>query len=424
MNKKNKIVYSKGFIITKDREEKDLIEIKECFEEPTKFLITNPKIKIGVSPDKIKPNININPIKTFSSFDQKISKKEKNNNLLLYSRNNPMNYANHDLLFNERILKTEKTKRPFSILSLRDKCTPRKLKLSNISQKEKNKNKIKNLINVHYQYKTFKDLKKIFKDSIEREKYFKSKGTNGLIPLKTDINIKKKFFSQEKRLKFNQTIKSNEEKYLKTLAKKCKKEQSELLINTIEEYRIKNKINEYVENNKILSEKFGDNYWLFSLRRPDKNDFMRLNYVNVGNRDREIWKRFVDYPDKEIELTNDPYNINNKNNLLFKFNKKLKNKIPNIKGIIEMKIDGQNLAQKEFRDITEFVSNQKNNLFKLYKDPRENNKNYINSFTCKEIYSFNTVNNKKKYDELLRKNKKKINHRSFSSKFFKKCIKK
>ena len=105
------------------------------------------------------------------------------------------------------------------------------------------------------------------------------------------------------------------------MAKKCKKEQSELLINTIEEYRIKNKINEYVENNKILSEKFGDNYWLFSLRRPDKNDFIRLNYVNVGNRDREIWKRFVDYPDKEIELTNDPYNINNKNNLLFKFNK-------------------------------------------------------------------------------------------------------
>ena len=82
-------------------------------------------------------------------------------------------------------------------------------------------NKMSN--NIHYKYRTFKDLKKIFKESIEREKYYKSKGTNNLIPIKVDSNIKKEYFSQEKKLKFNQTAKSNEEKYLKNLAKKCKK---------------------------------------------------------------------------------------------------------------------------------------------------------------------------------------------------------
>ena len=428
MNIKSKIIYSKGYIITKDEDENDLIEAKECFEEPNKFLIINPKITIGVSPDKIKQNIKINLTKNISSFEPEISKKENGPNLKLFSRNNPINNENNDLYFNERIIKTEKSKRPFSILSLKDKSNPGNFKLTEENNKSNfltlKPNKNKNIIDIHYKYKTFKELKKIFKDSIEREKYFKSKGTNDLIPLRTDINIKRKFVSQEKKLKFNQTIKSKEEKYLKTLAKKCKKEENELLMNTIEEYTIKNKINEFVEKNKILSERFGNNYWLFTLRRPNKNDFIRLNYVNVGDREREIWKRFVDYPDREIELINDPYNQNNKNKILFRMNEKLRDKIPNIKGIIEMKIEGKNLAKKEFKDITEITELNKNNCkFKLYKDPRENNKNNINNFTCKELYKLNSIKINDKKDMMnAQKNIKKINFRHFSSNFSKKFI--
>ncbi len=258
-----------------------------------------------------------------------------------------------------------------------------------------------NINNIHYQYRTFKDLKQIFKDSMKREKYFKFKGTNDLIPIRTDSDTKKKFISQEKRLKFNQTTKSNEEKYLKYLAKKCKKDENDLLIKSIEDFRMKKQLKEYVENDKILQEKFGDNYWFFSLRRGDKNDFLRLNYYNVGNNDREIWKRFIDYPDRDIELINDPYNkTKNKIPILFNFNKNYKGKIhkmPNIKGISDIKVEGKNLAIKEYKDIVD-ITQSNNNIckFKRYKDPKENNKNYVNNFTCREVYKFHDINTKNK----------------------------
>ena len=380
---------------------------------PEKYLSINPKISIGVSPDK--KQLNHNPINN--------EKKKSKLNLILSSRNS-IKKQNSKMLSNDKITKTEETaKRKFSIFSLKEKLIPKKQKLNSINKLKININELnkknynnnepkKNTINIHYKYRTFKDLKKMFKESIEREKYYKLKGTNNLIPISVDSNIKKKYFSQEKKLKFNQTMKSNEEKYLKYLAKKCKKEEKELLINNIEDYRMKRQLKECIENNKILSEKFGDNYWLFNLRRSDKNDFIRLNYVNVGNSNREIWKAYVDYPDKDIELINDPYNNTKiKMPILINLNKKSKKEIkkfPNIKDINEIKIEGKNLAKKEFKELIDITESNSNCKFKLYKDPREKNKEYINNFTCRELYEYNTIrskDNNNKYKNSRTKNK-------------------
>ena len=175
-------------------------------------------------------------------------------------------------------------------------------------------NWIKNLIserndkseNIHYKLKTFDDLKKIFHEGLKREKDSITKGTNYLIPVKTEINVKEKFFSQGKQLKYNSIYKSSSEKYFHNLAKRCKKNESQMLVNNVQNYRMKKQINDYKENNKILAEKFGDYYWLFSLRLSPKNDFTRLDYYNIGTNEREIWKRYMDYPDKDVELVNLP----------------------------------------------------------------------------------------------------------------------
>ena len=416
MNVEKKINYSKGYIITKDTDENDLINAKEYFEKPELFLSINPKISIGVSPDKKEVNHKNIEIKPLSSLKIKNSIKDNKDNL---SKNNSIySKSKSKIINNNQISKIEETKRNFSIFSLRGKINKTKLNINNKSVKNLNKLNKKNYLtldpkynieSIHYQYKTFKDLKKIFTDSKEREKLFKSKGTNDLIPIRTDSNIKKYYFSQGKKLKFNQTTRSNEEKYLKYLAKKCNKEENELLINNIEEYRLKKQIKEYTEKTKNLSEKFGNNYWLFNLRRPTKNDFIRLNYVNIGNNNREIWKRYVDYPDKDIELINDPYyKINDKINSLYNSHSSFKNKenkISNIKGI-GIKLEGKNLVQKELKDIVDITESNKNNcLFRLYKDPIENNKKSINDFTCKELYKFNNIKikNKKKRGNILDK---------------------
>ena len=418
MNVENKINYSKGYIITKDKDENDLINAKEYFEKPELFLSINPKISIGVSPYK-EVNHKSYEIKALSSLKLKNSIKDNKENL---SKNNSINSKSKSkLINNNQISKNEETKRNFSIYSLRGKLKRIKLNINNKSIKNLKKLNKKNYLNlepkyniesIHYQYKSFKDLKKIFTDSQEREKLFKSRGTNDLMPLKTDSDIKKYYFSQGKKLKFNQTTKLNEEKYLKYLAKKCKKEENELLINNIEEYRLKKQIKEYTEKNKNLSERFGNNYWLFNLRRPIKNDFIRLNYVNIGNSNREIWKRYVDYPDKDIELINDPYyKIKNKNNILYNSQNDFRNsgyKMSNIKGISGIKIEGKNLVQKELKDIVDITESNKNNcLFRLYKDPIENNKKSTSDFICKELYKSNIINlkNKKKRNNNLDKKK-------------------
>ena len=435
--KSNKIQYEKAYIITKDKDENDLIDAKEYFESPDKFLSINPKISIGVSPNKRNYNLKKKENKTISSLQTKTIQKNSQDNLLLLSRNSSNTSAK--LLINNQIVKTEQPRRKFSILSYEEKHGLKKMELNNINTHTNiNKLNVKNIDiinkkkyltldskdyihNIHYQFKTFKDLKQIFKDSMKREKYFKFKGTNDLIPIRTDSDTKKKFISQEKRLKFNQTTKSNEEKFLKYLAKKCKKDENDLLIKSIEDFRMKKQLKEYVENDKKLQEKFGDNYWLFSLRRGDKNDFLRLNYYNVGNNDREIWKRFIDYPDRDIELINDPYNkTKNKIPILFNFNKNYKGKIhkmPNIKGISDIKVEGKNLAIKEYKDIVD-ITQSNNNIckFKMYKDPKENNKNYVNNFTCREVYKFHDINTKNKNNNKFfdSHGKHKKNYRYFS----------
>ena len=44
---------------------------------------------------------------------------------------------------------------------------------------------------------------------------------------------------------------------------------------------------------------------------------MRYDYYNVGTNEREIWKRFVDYTNKFVELTNLPYGKEKKNYALY-----------------------------------------------------------------------------------------------------------
>lgn len=73
--KSNKIQYEKAYIITKDKDENDLIDAKEYFESPDKFLSINPKISIGVSPNKRNYNLKKKKIKLFPHYKQRLSKK-------------------------------------------------------------------------------------------------------------------------------------------------------------------------------------------------------------------------------------------------------------------------------------------------------------------------------------------------------------
>lgn len=168
-----------------------------------------------------------------------------------------------------------------------------------------------------------------------------------------------------------------------------------MLLNNIQNYRMTKQIKDYLENKKTLSEKLGNNYWLFNLRRPSRNIHTKLNYFNIGATEKEIWKRYMDYPDKDIELVKLPNNKEKRNkHLLTDINKKNNENIflyHKVEEFNDIKIIGKNLAKKEYKDIVDAYNAYntcKNNSvkFRVYKDPKENDKNYVRDLVYKELY--------------------------------------
>ena len=381
----------KQYIIIKDKDDNDILDVKEYFEKPDKFLNINPKFTVGILPNY---------------FNKKNKKEEKKTLLPLNKLKNSKKSRNSRvsrLLIKEDNSNTKSPRKDFYLLSYDNKN-------SNLGLFQgKKSNRSKNLIserndkseNIHYKLKTFDDLKKIFHEGLKREKDSITKGTNYLIPVKTEINVKEKFFSQGKQLKYNSIYKSSSEKYFQNLAKRCKKNESQMLVNNVQNYRMKKQINDYKENNKILAEKFGDYYWLFSLRRSPKNDFTRLDYYNIGTNEREIWKRYMDYPDKDVELVNLPYS-KGKKNLRFhtEINKEGEDNMPSmpkIKEFDDIKIEGKSLVKKEFSDIYDTYKTHNSNIkFKIYKDPKERDKKFVKDLIYKEIYQLKSKKNIKK----------------------------
>ena len=388
MNVKNNITHNKTYIIKKDEDENDLLDAKDCFEKEEEFLRLNQKFSIGTLPI----HLNKNKKKEEKKFPSEINKFKKGRK----SRNSRFS----KLLLKEENSNTKSLQKEYYLLSYNDKNI--KLNVPPITIIKENGNSLSNskdlASHVHYKLKSFEDLKKIFNAGLKREKDSKIKGTNNLVPIETDVNIKRKYLNQEKQIKYNSIFKSYSEKYLHNLAKRCKKNEKELLVNNVQNYRMRKQLAEFSENNKHLAEKFGDNYWLFSLRRSPKNDFIRFDYYNVGTNEREIWKRFNDYPDKDVEFVNLPYSKGKKSVRLFtEINKDNEHNMPKLNEFNDIKIEGKNLAKIEYNDIINSYKTHNNKIkFKVYKDPKEKDKNYIRDLIYKEIYQLKKNRNNKK----------------------------
>ena len=57
-----------------------------------------------------------------------------------------------------------------------------------------------------------------------------------------------------------------------------------------------------------------------------------------------------------------------------------------MKGINEMTVVGKNLMKEEFKNLNELYNNIHNEKIRLFKDPFEEKKNYMNDIICKQKY--------------------------------------
>ena len=381
MNEKQKV--KKTYIISKNITPNDKKDINEIFDNPSKFLSFNPRIVIGIHPYKHK--------KSKSNYNNSTEKEKETNDL-----------TSKDIKLSENNDKTKSSTKILMMNRIRKKSQKNN---KNLSYLNKNFNLYQKLINhsfsnsIHYKLKSKDELYDIFKKSKLREKEFLLKGTNELIPSTVKNEIKEDYESQEKILKLQNRDKKLNKITSKKLSKSCQRDEKDLLFNNIEEYRLKKQMIDFLDNEKPISEKYGNNYWMFNLRRPKNLDNIRVNYINIGNSEREIWKPMVEFPYKPIEIIQNPKSL-----ILNKFShiinqdyfncetKRLKSKLPNMSGINEMKVEGKNLIKEELKNLKFLFNNNNNQKIRLYKDPIEKNKNNVNEIVCKEEYEKANLN--------------------------------
>ena len=353
MNVKNK----KKYVAIKTTEEYYLNQMKECFEDKNKYLELNKNMTIGNLIHKKLKLLSLDGNKSMSNFNEN-------------SYNNKMKFNT-----NETNLKSKR----YSMKSMSANISNIKFKNTNINPNT-NKPLLKNL-NKYYIIKSSNEIIDLFN---KYRNLSKNNKDTDFISKKADDYAKNKYSMQEKFLINNQKIKLKNKKMSHFLSSKSGKKENSLMINGNNKYLMKRQLSNYLNHQKLLSEKFGNYYWLLNLRRSDKGqkDF-KVNYINIGNDKHEIWERFYDPGNDDLELVvkNNSYeNYINDKNKKFEF----------LKTFYGLKIEGKNLLEKEFSNFMEEIKtishNKSDCKIKLYKDPNEEKDKNIRSIIFKENY--------------------------------------
>jgi hypothetical protein len=357
MNVKNKKIY----VAIKNNEEYYLNKMKECFEDKNKYLELNKNMTIGNLIHKKIKLLSLDGNKSMSNFNENSYNIKKKFNAI------------------ETNIKPKRYSMKSFTKSMSANISNIKFKNTNMNTKT-NKPILKNL-NKYYIIKSSSEIIDLFN---KYRNLSKNNKNTDFISKKADDYSKNKYSMQEKFLINNQKNKLKNKKISHFLSIKSGKKENSLMINGNDKYLMKRQLLNYLNSKKILSEKFGNYYWLLNLRRSDKGQKeFKANYINIGNDKHEIWERFYDTGNDDLELIvkNNSYeNEINDENKKFEF----------LKTFYGLKIEGKNLLEKEFSNFMEEIKTIEHNKsdckIKLYKDPNEEKSKNIRNFIFKENY--------------------------------------
>lgn len=355
MNAKNKKIY----VAMRNNEEHYLNQIKDCFEDKNKYLELNKNMTIG------------------NLIHRKIK-------LLSLDGNKSMNNYNENS-FNKKKLNATETNSKNKRYSMKSFSKSMSANISGIKFKNThlnpntNKPILKNL-NKYYIIKSSNEIIDLFN---KYRNISKNNKNTDFISKKADDYTRNKYLMQEKFLINNRRNKLKNKKISHYLSNKSGKKENCLILNGNDKYLLKRQLLNYLNSKKVLSEKFGNYYWLLNLRRSNKEqkDY-KINYINIGSDKHEIWDRFYDPGNDDLELVvkNNSYEKINDKNKQYEF----------LKTFYGLKIEGENLLEKEFSnfmdEIKTFENNKNDCKIKLYKDPNEEKSKNIRSFIIKENY--------------------------------------
>ena len=394
----------KLFIISKNTNETTSIDYKDFFGETNRYLDNESKfilgnknlIRIKMPQKLIKQNSNC-------SRNQLIVKNNKENNINQNSKSELSKTMNSLSKLKQYYYKQYKQKlkqKSASSLTMKTKEENKDENKDNTIDDKKNKHNINKIIfrnksslkenisnkfkkslsfqqNIHYELKTKKEIIDLF------EKYIKNRKEKNSDKSEL-LSEQKSAYSPKIKLSYHEIMKTDEENkknfniFSKFLMGKCKRNQRSLLVNKITNFNYKKYMSNFFDNNKIISEKFGNNYWLCNLKRSDIKNEKKINYVVTGKLDKEPWEQIIEV-NHDHEFLSDPTITNTQ---IKNFNQTNEHKIfikkyPHLKSFNNIKIEGKNLLVKEFTNFSNNTMNKNESIkYRLYKDPRElKNKN-------------------------------------------------
>ena len=205
----------KQYIISKNVSPDDMREIRENFEDPSKYLSLDSKIVVGIAPFKTKKDIpNILPPRPVSTQTQITHRPQTTSNIIA----NKVKKLSRPVSSMRHIPQTS-IPSPYNIVSQRPLSS-----------------------SIHYELNDKEKLEMLFKESKQREIESIQKGTDNYIPNKAMENVKENYINQEKLLKRKNKERVQSARLSKKISKLSSKKEDDLLMNRVDFFRFKKEI--------------------------------------------------------------------------------------------------------------------------------------------------------------------------------------
>jgi hypothetical protein len=253
----------KTYMVSKLPEESNLHRlIRSSFEDPNQYLHINPSMIIGrkIRGPRSDCDLQIVPhsiVGSVSQYEEAMSMKRNNSNKSL-------KYSAKLSMFTQTLRKEEKFRNP------------------TIEQVDDNKLKA-----IFHDYTNLK-----YKNQTTKNDYLK----------KLPDDISSRLIFQEHKLDRYQNEEKRFDTLSKFLAKRAKKDQKDLLVNKTDSQRMKKEINELLDKEKPIDERYGFYNWSISLRRPKNFNGTRHSIINLGSPINPIWQTIKETIPQSVEL--------------------------------------------------------------------------------------------------------------------------
>lgn len=114
-----------------------------------------------------------------------------------------------------------------------------------------------------------------------------------------ELNLKLKNYEE------NQFIRLNE-----FLSRRINKKPDDLLINRIDDHRLKKEFGDLMEHKITGREKYVKNHWMISLRNAKNSKFVKNSFVNMGSKYNPLWVNIRDNGPKSVDIIRSPTSKN------------------------------------------------------------------------------------------------------------------